>query len=207
MKKKALVTAGPTRESIDPIRFISNRSSGKMGYAIAKALGLKGAHVKLISGPVELGTPSSVELTTVETAEEMAAAVFKEFNWADIIVMAAAVSDYKPASVSSRKIKKEERNIDIRLERTRDILLEMGRRKRADQILVGFALETEELIKNATKKLRDKNLDIVIANSEKAQSSDTADIWIIDRKGNRELNEMSKEKLGEIIADKLLSRN
>ena len=159
-----LVTAGPTREPIDPVRFISNYSSGKMGYAIAEAAARRGAKVTLISGPTELPTPQGVKLVPVETAKEMLEAATANFADADVVICAAAVADYAPASQTSSKIKKTGDSLLLELKPTNDILKSLGKVKKK-RIMVGFAAETENLIENATAKLKDKNLDLIVANN------------------------------------------
>ena len=161
--KVVLITAGPTREYIDPVRFISNPSSGKMGFAVAKAAEQRGAEVILITGPTHLLDPANILTIRVETADEMAEAVFKYMEQADIIIKTAAVSDYTPVEKSEQKIKKGDNEIVLSLKRTLDILKELGSRKK-DRILVGFAAETELLEKHATQKLEKKNLDIIVGN-------------------------------------------
>lgn len=162
---KVLVTAGPTREWIDPVRFISNPSSGKMGYSIAYMASLMGAEVDLVSGPVNLEPPLGVRLHRVESAREMFEVVLDLFPSADITVKSAAVSDFRPLSPSESKIKKEGiSRLTIELEKNPDILLELGKRKREGQILVGFALETEDIFSNAYKKLKEKNADFMVVN-------------------------------------------
>ena len=162
---KILVTAGPTRERLDPVRFISNRSSGKMGYAIACAARDAGHEVTLVSGPVSLPAPEGVTLVKVESAADMARAVFDAFPRQDLVVMAAAVADYRPVEIKEHKIKKQSGDLVLRLERTTDILAELGERKRPGQILAGFAAESENLLENARKKLAEKNLDWIAANT------------------------------------------
>ncbi|MCS7198104.1 MAG: bifunctional phosphopantothenoylcysteine decarboxylase/phosphopantothenate--cysteine ligase CoaBC [Candidatus Bipolaricaulota bacterium] len=163
---RVLVTAGPTREMLDPMRCITNKSSGKMGYALAEQARHFGADtVCLISGPTQLEPPRGVECVRVESAEEMKDAVLKRFAQYDLILMAAAVADWRPKKVSSQKLKKSEaRKLTLVLEKTPDILSELGKRKKKGQILVGFAAETERLLEHAREKLREKNLDIVVAN-------------------------------------------
>jgi phosphopantothenoylcysteine decarboxylase / phosphopantothenate---cysteine ligase len=163
--KKALVTAGPTYEPIDPVRFIGNHSSGKMGYAIAEELAARGANVSLISGPVAFDRPlPGVNVVKVMTAEEMYESCINENDY-DIAVMAAAVADYTPVTVSDTKIKKTEAGLDLSLKKTKDILKTLGTNKKENQVLVGFALETDNEQENATKKLKDKNADMLILNS------------------------------------------
>ncbi len=161
-----LISAGPTREKIDPVRFISNRSSGKMGYAIAEAAVKKGHKVTLVSGPVNISAPRHVKMIKTESARDMVREIRKIAPKADLIIMAAAVSDYTPvkSSIKNRKIKKNSKNMTVTLKATEDILASLGRNKRANQILVGFAAETEDLLKNAAGKLEKKNLDWIIAN-------------------------------------------
>ncbi len=161
--KNILVTAGPTREALDPIRFFSNRSSGKMGFAIAEAAAQAGASVTLVSGPVALEAPHGVTLIRVTSAEEMRQAVAARFEHTDAVVKAAAVSDYRPEQVSTSKIKKQDGPLLVRMVRNPDILLELGRKKK-DQVLVGFAAETEKLEEHAIEKLKKKNVDFLVAN-------------------------------------------
>lgn len=161
---RILVSAGPTREKIDPVRFISNYSSGRMGYAIAEAAQLAGHEVVLISGPVALPCPEGVRRIMVESAAEMAAAIHNQASHAEVIVMAAAVADYRPARPETRKMKKLPGNLTLELERTEDILAALGKNKRPGQILVGFAAETDDLERNAQAKLVRKNLDWIAAN-------------------------------------------
>lgn len=162
---KILITSGPTREKLDPVRFLSNRSTGKMGYALAEAAAASGWEVTLVSGPVALTPPEGVSRTIyVESAAEMAEAVWHAAPEQDVIIMAAAVADYRPAEVSAAKIKKQPGDMVLVLERTPDILAELGRRKPAGQLLVGFAAETDDLLENAQSKMQRKNLDWIIAN-------------------------------------------
>ena len=165
--KKLIVTAGPTQEAIDPVRFITNHSTGKMGYAIAERAALRGADVTLVSGPVSLNPPSGVKVVNIKSAEDMFNAVTSEYETADIVIKAAAVADYRPAKVSGEKIKKESGMNVIELERTKDILQHLGEHKKEGQILCGFSMETENLMENSVKKLRKKNADMIIANSIK----------------------------------------
>ena len=162
--KRVLVTAGPTREAIDPVRFISNPSSGKMGYAIARAAENRGARVTLVSGPVALAPPLNVETVPVATAAQMADAVFARLDRADVIVKVAAVSDYRPAETRAHKIKKGADDITLSLTRTTDILKTVGRRRRSDQVVVGFAAETRDMETYARGKIVEKNLDMIAAN-------------------------------------------
>lgn len=182
---KILVTAGPTRERLDPVRFISNRSSGKMGYAIACAAKDAGHEVTLVSGPVSLPAPEGVVLVRVESAADMARAVFDAFPRQDLVVMAAAVADYRPVEISEQKIKKQPGDFVLRLERTADILAELGKRKRPGQILAGFAAESENLLENARKKLAEKNLDWIAANTvADGFGTDTNTVTLLGRNGD-----------------------
>lgn len=185
--KKALVTAGPTYEAIDPVRFIGNRSSGKMGYAIAEELANQGAEVLLVSGPSNLTVVNSkITRKDVESAQEMLDACMADFPEKDIIVMSAAVADYKPENEATEKLKKKNNDLPLSLKPTQDILALMGERKSANQFIVGFALETENELENAKSKLKKKNLDLVVLNSLKDQGAgfghDTNKITIIDKK-------------------------
>ncbi len=165
--KKIIVTAGPTQEAIDPVRYITNHSTGKMGYAIAERAAARGADVTLVSGPVSLAPPAGVKVVNIKSADDMFNAVIAEYENADIVIKAAAVADYRPAKVSSEKIKKESGMNVIELERTKDILQYLGEHKRDGQIICGFSMETENLMENSVKKLHKKNADMIIANSIK----------------------------------------
>ena len=180
-----LITAGPTREPIDPVRYISNRSSGKMGYAIAEAALEVGHDVILISGPVNLASPRNTKFISVSTSDEMFEAVHRHADNSDICVLCAAVADYKPAQVSAVKIKKSADEISIQLVATRDILQSLGRRQNRQFLLVGFAAETDHLEANATKKLREKNCDIIVANDARiGMESDENELLILFRDGD-----------------------
>ncbi|PRD51873.1 bifunctional phosphopantothenoylcysteine decarboxylase/phosphopantothenate--cysteine ligase CoaBC [Sphingobacterium gobiense] len=203
--KKALVSAGPTHEAIDPVRFIGNHSSGKMGYAIASALQSLGASVTLVSGPTHLPTPQKVSRHDVTSAQEMLAACSMYFDVSDIIVMSAAVADYTPLKVASQKIKKKDGNLEIALKKTTDILTTLGKKKTANQTLVGFALETENELQNAQDKLKRKNLDYIVLNSMQDEGAgfagDTNKITVIDSKGQIQHFELkSKQKVADDIA-------
>lgn len=207
--ERLLVTAGPSRESIDPVRYISNRSSGKMGYALARAAARRGAEVTLISGPSSLTPPSGVRFLPVTTAAEMRQAVLKEFPNSTVVVMAAAVSDYRPKKFSAHKLKRAEGPMTLSLEPNPDILKELGAMKRS-QILIGFAAETDELIANAEKKLKDKNLDMIVANDVTAEGSgfdsDTNAATLLERDGAvTPLPLQSKDDLADRIYDRYLS--
>lgn len=208
--KKVLVTAGPTREFIDPVRFVSNPSSGKMGYAVAKAAADRGADVTLVSGPTGLDTPFGVQHVDVVTAAEMSEAVFSRMEEVDIIVKVAAVADYTPVEKSDHKIKKADGGISVSMERTVDILAELGRRKK-HQILVGFAAETQDLKKNALEKLKKKNLDMIAGNlvgdSAIGFNADTNKISLFFRDGNiEELPVMDKESAAHLLLDRIRDR-
>ena len=183
---KALVSAGPTVERIDPVRFLSNRSSGRMGYELAAAARDAGFDVVLVSGPTRLDPPAGVRLIRIESAAEMAEAVRREARDADLVIMAAAVADYRPAQILEHKLKKSEGELVLRLERTEDILASLGKAKPAGQILVGFAAETEDLIAAARGKLERKNLDWIAANSvAEGFASPTDAVTLLGRGGER----------------------
>ncbi len=205
--KKILVTAGPTIQDLDPVRFVSNRSSGRMGYALAAEAVERGAEVCLVSGPVAIAPPGGVNLVLVRSAGEMAEAVFALFPEVDVTIKAAAVADYSPARVSRKKIKKDPGNLVIELERTTDILSELGKRK-THQFLAGFAAESEDLLANASRKLKDKNLDLVIANDITSGVTGFAanenQVTMIDRSNNRiELPRSSKREIASGIWDRI----
>ena len=205
--KKVLVTAGGTREPIDPVRYIGNRSSGKMGYALAEAAVKRGAQVVLVSGPVSLTPPVGVQFIPVETAQEMRAAVLAEFADSDIVIKAAAVADYRVACQASQKIKKTGDTLSLVLEKNPDILAELGRIK-TQQILVGFAAETENLIAHAAEKLQRKNADLIVANDVTLQgagfNADTNIVKLLYKDGNvEELPQMAKKELADVIFDKI----
>lgn len=205
--KNIVVTAGGTREPIDPVRFMGNLSSGKMGYAIAEEAALRGAVVSLITAPTQLLPPAGADIIQVETAEEMRKEVLKNFEKADVVVKAAAVTDFRPSQVSKSKLKKDEKELVLKLVRNPDILEELGRLKKK-QILVGFAAESENLEDNARKKLKAKNLDLVIANDITKPGmgfgEDINEVLIIDKKGEVEkYSPMFKVALARIILDKV----
>ncbi|MBA1333784.1 MAG: Phosphopantothenoylcysteine decarboxylase / Phosphopantothenoylcysteine synthetase [Firmicutes bacterium] len=205
--KTVLVTAGPTREIIDPVRFITNGSSGKMGYAVAEAAVEQGAKVILVSGPTTLTPPQGVELVKVTSAREMYEKVMEYFPLCDIVIKAAAVSDYRPVNVSSQKIKKTHDNLEIKLERNPDILYELGKLK-TKQILVGFAAESTNIFEYAKEKLEKKNLDLIVANDitrdETGFSSDTNAGFIMDRDFSMEnIPKMSKHQMADVILEKV----
>lgn len=202
--KKFVITAGPTREAIDPVRFISNRSTGKMGYALAKRAALRGADVVLISGPVSIAPPDNVKVVNIESAEDMFNAVVKESEDADVIIKSAAVADYRPVTVSDEKIKKENGGMnEIKLERTKDILAYLGEHKKDGQILCGFSMETQNLMENSVKKLNKKNADMIVANSIKDANAgfgvDTNIITIITKDDAVAYPVMTKDKVADEI--------
>ena len=208
--KKILITAGPTYEPIDAVRFISNRSSGKMGFAIANAAVLRGADVTLVTGPVNLQTPRNVSRIDVETAEEMLKVVESHFSKQDAVIMAAAVADFTPSRPAEGKIKKEDlqgERINVELERTRDILESLGEKKDG-KVLVGFALETDDEVRNAKEKLKRKNLDFIVLNNPLVEGAgfgvDTNVVSIIDKSGAVEkLPKLSKFDVANIILDRV----
>lgn len=201
--KMVVVTAGPTREKIDPVRFISNHSSGKMGYAIAKEAKKAGASVILISGPVHIPAPSGIKVIQVESAEDMYHAVLENYGEADIVIKTAAVADYRPKTTYNHKIKKQPGDEAIELERTKDILFELGQKKKS-QILIGFAAETDNVEEYARKKLIKKNADMIIANNVKSEGAgfgtDTNIVTIYKREGKAvNLPMMSKDDVAKRI--------
>ena len=205
--RRVLVTAGPTREAIDPVRFITNPSSGKMGYAIARVATMRGAEVTLVSGPTALSPPDGVRLIRVTSAAEMAEAVLAEMDGHQVIIKTAAVADFRPMAVSDRKIKKEDAEMVIRLERTQDILKALGERKNR-QILVGFAAETHDMESFARGKLAAKNLDMIVANHigspEAGFQADTNRATFLFRDGRREeIGLMPKTELAGILLDRI----
>jgi len=207
--KKVIVTAGPTREKIDPVRFISNHSSGKMGYALAEEAKKQGADVVLISGPVQISAPSGVELVKVESANEMYNSVLEFFESADVVIKTAAVADYRPKVTYDQKVKKQAGDATIELERTKDILFELGQRKK-NQILIGFAAETENLQEYAGKKLTKKNADMIVANNVKTVGAgfgtDTNIVTLFKRSGTvTELPLMSKTDVARKIIEETIS--
>ena len=207
--KNVLVTAGPTQEYIDPVRFLSNPSSGKMGYSIARAAEKRGGSVVLVTGPTSLPGPLNVTVIKVGSAEDMALAVFEHMEHADIIIKAAAVSDYRPVDSSQQKIKKEKDEMVLSLQRNQDILEELGRRKE-NRLLVGFAAETENLEKNSIDKLVKKNLDIIVGNLVGHPSSgfglDTNKVTFFYKDGTTEsLREMEKDEVANILLDRIVT--
>ena len=208
--KKVLVTAGPTMEAIDPVRYITNHSSGKMGYAIAKCAAYRGAKTVLVTGRTHIEAPILTSVINVTDAESMYNAVMSEISEADIIVMAAAVADYTPAHTNSEKLKKKDSDMQVELKRTRDILKEIGSIKRADQYVCGFAMETQNLIDNAKAKLAAKNADMIVANSLRTEGAGfgtaTNVATLIKPDQINQLPIMSKDELAEIILNEALNR-
>ena len=203
--RKVLITAGPTQESIDPVRYITNHSSGKMGYAIAKMARLRGADVTLISGPVNIKPFTGIELVPVKSANDMFQAVTSRSSEADIIIMCSAVADYTPASYSEQKVKKHNGELSIELTRTKDILGYLGEHKHDGQILVGFSMETENLIENSRAKLTKKNVNLICANSISDGNTgfavDTNKVTLISNDEIKELPLCSKEDTADKILD------
>lgn len=206
--KKVLVTAGATREAIDPVRFITNHSSGKMGFAIAKAAMLRGAEVTLVAAHTEIEAPRFVKVVPVISAEEMFNAVTKAAPHQDIIIKAAAVSDYTPASVADCKLKKSDGEMSIELKRTKDILAYLGENKKEGQFICGFSMETDNVIENSRTKLTKKNCDMICANSLRTEGAgfgvDTNVITLIKASGETELPMMSKDEVAHRILDECL---
>ena len=206
--KRVLVTAGPTQESIDPVRFITNHSTGKMGYAIAKMCMLRGAEVTLVSGPTSIAKPEFVHVVDVVTAKEMYEEVTKRAKDQDIIIKAAAVADYRPKSVSSEKMKKKDDDLAIPMERTDDILKFLGEHKKEHQFLCGFSMETEDLIANAKRKLEKKRLDMIAANSLRVEGAgfggNTNVVTVITKEKEVSLGKMTKEETALRILDEIL---
>ena len=206
--KKVVVTAGPTMEAIDPVRFISNHSSGKMGYAIAKCAMERGADVTLISGQTAIEKPGFVKVIDVVSAKDMFEAVKKEAEDADFIIKSAAVADYTPVTVAEEKIKKSDDDMSISLARTTDILKYLGEHKKPGQKLCGFAMETKDMLENATKKLTAKNADMIVANNLKVAGAgfgtDTNVVTLIKKDEVKELPILSKDEVAKAILDELL---
>ena len=205
--KKILVTAGPTQEAIDPVRVITNHSTGKMGYAIARAAMLRGADVTLVSGPVNLSPPPFVEVIPVRSAEDMFQAVTAVSREQDAVIKAAAVADYTPLTVSEEKVKKKDGDLNIPLRRTRDILKYLGEHKREGQFLCGFSMETENMLANSREKLARKNVDMIVANNLKVSGAgfgtDTNVVTLITEDQVQELPLMSKEEVAHAILDRI----
>lgn len=203
--RRVLVTAGPTRESIDPVRYITNHSTGKMGYAIARAAARRGADVILVSGPVELEAPLGVTLVPVVSAREMFEAVTAVSDGQDAIIKAAAVADYRPTTVGTEKTKKTDGDMSIELERTDDILAWLGAHRRPGQVLCGFSMETQNMLDNSKAKLEKKQIDMIVANNLKVEGAgfgtDTNVVTIITKDGMQDLEKMSKDAVAHRILD------
>ncbi|MGN1110538.1 MAG: bifunctional phosphopantothenoylcysteine decarboxylase/phosphopantothenate--cysteine ligase CoaBC [Oscillospiraceae bacterium] len=206
--KKVLITAGATREAIDPVRFITNHSSGKMGFALAKAAMLRGAEVTLVAAHAEVAPPPFVNVVPVISAEDMFNAVTAHSDDYDIIIKAAAVADYTPVTTADSKLKKSDDDMSIALKRTKDILKHLGEHKREGQFICGFSMETDNVIENSRRKLSSKNCDMICANSLRAAGAgfgtDTNIITLITKDSETELELMSKEKAAHIILDNIL---
>lgn len=207
---KVLVTAGPTREKIDPVRYISNHSTGKMGYAIARAAMLRGAEVTLVTGKTQLAAPIGVETAEVVSAGDMAAAVKERAPGQDIIIKAAAVADYRPRDTSDEKIKKKDGDMSIELERTEDILGYLGEHRQKGQFLCGFSMETENMEDNSRRKLEKKNLDLIVANNLKETGAgfgtDTNIVTLLSKEETLSLPLMSKEEVADALLDYIMKR-
>lgn len=206
--KKILVTAGPTQEPIDPVRYLTNHSSGKMGYAIAKVCSMRGADVTLVSGKTAIKPPLFVDVVPVTTARDMYEAVTSRFDQQDIVIKAAAVADYRPKTISDQKVKKADGELSIEMERTDDILKYLGEHKREDQFLCGFSMETEHMLENSRKKLEKKNLDMIVANNVKVEGAgfagDTNIVTLITKDDETQLPLLSKEETAVEIMNKIL---
>lgn len=208
--KKVLVTAGPTQEALDPVRYLTNHSSGKMGYAIAQAAARRGAQVTLVSGPVALNRLPYVETVDVVSAQEMFQAVTERAAEQDVIIKAAAVADYRPTVVAEDKMKKSDDALSIPLERTQDILGWLGQHRRPGQFLCGFSMETQNMVENSRKKLEKKQVDMIAANNLKVEGAgfgvDTNQLTLITKEGLDELPMVSKEKAADLLLDSILKR-
>ena len=208
--KKILVTAGPTREAIDPVRYITNHSTGKMGYAIAQAAARRGAEVILVSGPVNLKAPLGVKLVPVTSAGEMFQAVTEASSSQDVIIKAAAVADYRPKYVGTEKTKKKDGDMNLEMERTDDILAWLGNHRQTGQVLCGFSMETENMLENSQAKLEKKHVDMIVANNLKTAGAgfgtDTNVVTIITKEGAEELAMMTKEQVAHQLLNRIMDR-
>jgi len=208
--KKILVTAGPTREAIDPVRYITNHSTGKMGYAIAEAAARRGAEVTLVSGPVNLAPPLGVTLVPVISAKDMFEAVTAVSGEQNVIIKAAAVADYRPAHMGTEKTKKKDGDMSIELKRTDDILGWLGAHRQPGQVLCGFSMETQNMLENSRVKLDKKNIDMIVANNLKVEGAgfgtDTNIVTIITRDGEEELAMMSKSEVAQQLLNRIFAR-
>ena len=207
--KNILITAGPTQEALDPVRYLTNHSTGKMGYSLAKVAANRGANVLLISGKVNLDVPHHVKIINIISAKDMFEVIKKEFNNYDIIIKSAAVADFRPKFYNENKIKKKENELNIELEKTDDILKFLGENKKKGQILIGFSMETTNVIENSKEKLIKKNLDMIVANNLKEKGAgfgtDTNKVTLITKNENKGLPLMSKEDVGNEIFNEILS--
>lgn len=208
--KRVLITAGPTQEKIDPVRYITNHSTGKMGYALAECCMRRGAEVTLVSGPVAIQPPMFVDVVPVTSAEEMAREVKTRADSQDIIIKAAAVADYRPVNPADEKIKKKDGDSSIELERTEDILKYLGEHRKKGQFICGFSMETEHMVENSTAKLDKKNVDMIVANNLKVSGAgfgtDTNIVTLITKAGAKELPIMSKSEVADAIMDEILTQ-
>ena len=208
MGKNILVTAGPTREALDPVRYITNHSTGKMGYAIARAAAFRGANVTLVSGPVNIDKPLFVNTVNVTSAKDMFNAVKDNYESQHIIIKAAAVADYTPSTVADNKIKKSDSDMSISLDRTDDILKFLGENKKDNQFICGFSMETENLIENSRGKLERKNADMIVANSLRTEGAgfgtDTNVVTLITKDSVKECELMSKNEVADMILDAII---
>ena len=206
--KKVLVTAGPTREAFDPVRFISNHSTGKMGYALAREAAARGAEVVLISGPVNIERIPYVQTVDIISAKDMYESCVKYFPEADILIKAAAVADYRPKDISGEKIKKSDTNTSVELERTDDIIAHLGKTKKDNQFICGFSMETENMIENSRTKLNKKNIDMIVANNLKTKGAgfgtDTNVVTLITKSSQKELEIMSKADVAHEILNEIV---
>ena len=207
---RVLVTAGPTQESVDPVRYITNHSTGKMGYAIAKVCMQRGADVTLVTGPTSIEKPHFVNVVPITTAREMFEEVTGRAGEQDIIIKAAAVADYRPRYVSDEKVKKKDDDLALEMERTDDILAYLGAHKTEGQFLCGFSMETENMLENSRKKLKKKNLDMIVANSLKVEGAgfggNTNVVTLITEDSEKELGKLTKEETADRILDQILMR-
>lgn len=208
--KRVLITAGPTQEKIDPVRYITNHSTGKMGYALAECCMRRGAEVTLVSGPVAIQPPMFVDVVPVTSAEDMAREVKMRADSQDIIIKAAAVADYRPVNPADEKIKKKDGDSSIELERTEDILKYLGEHRKKGQFICGFSMETEHMVENSTAKLDKKNVDMIVANNLKVRGAgfgtDTNIVTLITKAGAKELPIMSKSEVADAIMDEILTQ-
>lgn len=201
--KKILITAGPTQEAMDPVRYITNHSTGKMGYALAKKARDLGAEVVLVSGKTNLAVPYGIQYRPIVSAQDLADAVLEQSDSCDAVIMAAAVADYTPTDVASEKIKKADGDLSISVKRTTDVLLQLGKQKKPGQVLIGFAMETEHLLENARTKLEKKNADYIVANSIREKGAgfgtDTNHVIILSKDHQEDVGVLSKEDTAEYI--------